>query len=116
MSKKSKDIIAYIVIFIFVFIVPQALFHYFDKEDRKIFYEYLDQDNEICYQRAERDKIEKSWCYEIRKASLTNYGMTENSQNTRILLLLFQPILFVLLISIRNLRKEVDELKEKIND
>lgn len=116
MDKKVKNVLSYGLIFIFVFILPNLFFHYFDREDKKLFYERVNQEEEICLQRVERDSVDKRWCGEIRKASVTNFQTTVFSQNTRTLMLFLQPILFVLLISNSNLKKEVEELKEKIND
>ncbi|HQU85572.1 MAG TPA: hypothetical protein PKY59_20730 [Pyrinomonadaceae bacterium] len=116
MDKKVKKALNYGLIFIFVIILPNLFFNYFDREDKELFYERVNKEEEICLQRAERDSLDKKWCSEIRKASITNFQTTIFSQNTRNLMLFLQPILFVLLISQYNLRKEVEELKQKIND
>lgn len=114
MNKKSKEIIFYVVTFVGIFIVPNLVFHYFSRESDQMFYEQVREDYEICMQRAEQDSRDKVWCGEIKDAARLSYSMNRSSNNFY-LLLMFQPLLFVLLLGIRNLRKEVEELKEKIN-
>ena len=114
MNKKSKEIIFYVLTFIFIFIVPNTLFYRFSRENDEMFYKWLAEDNEVCRQRAKEDSREKIWCDEIRKAATLSYRESRSSNNF-FLLIMFQPILFVLLTSLYNLRKQVDELKEKID-
>lgn len=115
MNKKLKDKFFYVMIFIFVFIVPNIFFYYKSIENRDLFYQYARENRQICVQRAEEDSLNKRWCDEIYSASKDNYSSTENSHDILLLMSLFQPILFVLIIGFGNLRKQVEELKEKIN-
>lgn len=116
MNKKWKDIIGYAVIFIFIFIVPTMLQIYFDQRRSEDFDKWANEKHEICVQRAERDSIDKRWCDEIRSTAKVTYNSAVNSSNNDLLLRIFQPLLFVLLIGMMNLKKQVEELKEKIND
>ena len=115
MNKNLKEKILFVVTFTAIFIIPNLLFHYFQSNDREVFYRHLAEDNETCRQRAKEDSRETIWCDEIQKAAALTYSETRSSNNTNLLLLMFQPILFVLLFSLYNLRKQVDELKEKID-
>lgn len=116
MNKKWKDIIGYAVIFIFIFIVPTLLQTYFNRSESESFNEWANEDHEICVQRSERDTIDKRWCDEIRSTAKMTYNSAVNSSNNDLLFRIFQPLFFVLLIGMMNLKKQVEELKEKIND
>ncbi len=115
MSKKTKYIINYALTFIFIFIVPNALYHYFSLENDKLFYKHVSEDEEICYQRAKRDSVDTRWCSEISNAAQLAYSRSSRGFNISHLLLLISPLLFVLIIGIGNLRNQVEELKEKVD-
>ena len=115
MNKKSKDIIYYVFAGIVIFIVPQLLLHYFQDRNREMFRRHVTEDYETCRQRAERDSLGKDWCGEIRNAATLAYTNSTSANNFSTLMLMFQPLFFVLLVSVYHLRKQVDELKEKIN-
>jgi hypothetical protein len=114
MNKRSKNRFSYAVVFILVFIVPNLFFYYYSKESAETFHRRIAEDNETCWQRAKEDSRETIWCDEIEKSATSAYREARNSNNFY-LLPMFQPLLFVLLISLYILRKQVDELKEKID-
>lgn len=114
MSKKFKETANYILIFVVIFIVPQLLIYYFESEDKKIFYSRMERENEICYERAKRDSAYTEFCNRIQRASEETFRSSRSKNN--FYLLMFSPILFVLVIAIWQLRKQIEELKEKIND
>ncbi|HMS39015.1 MAG TPA: hypothetical protein PKE69_02230 [Pyrinomonadaceae bacterium] len=107
-----KNIFIYALIFVFVFLVPTLVLHYFKQADAEQFNKWVNEDNETCYQRAKRDSVDKDWCNEIRNATKLTYNSAVNSSNTNLVLMLFQPILFVLIIKVANLRKQIEELKK----
>lgn len=109
-----KDKIYYAVVFVFIFILPNILFYYYNSENDEIFYQRINEDNETCRQRAKEDSREVIWCDEIEKSATLAYREARNS-NIFYLLIMFQPLFFVLLISLYYLRKQVEELKEKID-
>ncbi len=115
MSKKSKEIIFFVVAFVTIFIAPNLLFGYFSLRSTEMFYSHLNEDNEICYQRAKEDSRETEWCNEIFKAARLAYSESRSPSNNQLILLMFQPLLFVLLFSLYNLGKQVKELKEKLD-
>jgi hypothetical protein len=113
MNKKSKEIISYVALFVVIFLLPNLLIYYFKREDSKVFHQRVHEDNEICRQRAKEDSREVVWCDEIKQAATLAYSETKSSDNVSLLLMLFQPLLFILLVSQYNLRKQFEELKEK---
>lgn len=114
MNKKLKKILNYVLAGVFIFIVPTLLYHHFNEEDDEIFHQRVDEDHETCRQRAKEDSRETSWCREIKEGATLAYREARRD-NSFYLLIMFQPLLFVLLISQYNLRKQVEELKEKID-
>lgn len=115
MSKKLKDKISYAGIFIFIFILPHLFLYFMGRDNNKIFYERVNEDHRICLERAGRDGVDARWCDQIRSASVHNYHSTNTSQNIFPLLLYYSPLLFVLLITTGKLRRQVEELKEKLD-
>lgn len=115
MSNKLKEIVIYAAAFIAIFIVPQFGIRYYQNDDKEYFYGRMKENHETCRRYAKEDSREMFWCNEIEKAATITYRETKNSDNSRFLLLLFQPLLFVLLISLYHLGKQVKELKEKID-
>ena len=115
MSSKSKQIIQYVIAITFIFIVPLVSVNYFKQQDREIFNERVREDHEMCYQNAKRDNVDPRWCGEIRDAARLAYNESTSSINVSHLLLFLGPLLLVLIMSIGNLRKQVEELKEKID-
>lgn len=109
-----KDKIYYALIFIIVFILPNSFFYYSNSENDEIFYRRVNEDNEICRKRAKEDSRETIWCDEIKKSATLVYREARKS-NSFYLLIMFQPLFFVLIISLNYLRKQVEELKEKID-
>jgi hypothetical protein len=113
MNKKSKEIIYYAVVGIVIFIVPQLLFNYFQDRNREMFRRHVTEDYETCRQRAESDSLGKDWCGEIRNAATLAYSNSTSANNLSTFMLMFQPLFFVLLVSVYHLRKQVDDLKAK---
>jgi hypothetical protein len=103
------------VIFIFVFIVPNVFFYWKKSGDSELFHQKVTEDYQICEERAERDSLDTRWCDEIRSASREIFSAAGSSNDIFLLMSLSQPILFVLIMGVGNLRKQVEELKEKIN-
>lgn len=116
MDKRWKDIFNYTVIFILVFVIPTLTLQYFNRTDAGQFNKWANEDHEICVQRAKRDSVDKTWCDEIRSASKLTYNAVKSSSNTNMLLMYFQPLLLVLLLGMMNLRKQVEEIKRKMDD
>jgi hypothetical protein len=115
MSKNTKQIINYVAAIIFIIIVPVLLVPYFIKDNDEVFYERLKEDHETCYQRAKQDAVDTRWCNEIRDAAKLAYYESSRRDNSSFLLILLAPLFFVLIYTVGNLKKEVNELKEKIN-
>jgi hypothetical protein len=115
MDKKLKDKVFYVLIFIFVFILPNVFFYWKSSSDSEVFHQRVTEDHQFCVRRAERDSLDTRWCDEIRSASRETFSATKNSNDIFLLMSLFHPVLFVLIMSIRNLGKQIEELKEKIN-
>jgi len=113
MSKKSKEIIWYVAALIAIFVLPNLLMHYFQHEDSEVFRQRIREDNEICRQRAKEDSRATVWCDEIKDAATSTYREMKSSNNVSLMMMMIQPLLFVLLVSQYNLRKQVEELKEK---
>lgn len=115
MSKKSKEIILYVITFIVLFIVPNLVFHYLDQKNDETFYQWVKEDHESCITRAKQNSRDSEWCGEIRDAAKLSYSRATGHSNSNILLQLFMPIMFVLLLTIRNLGKEIKELKTRFD-
>ena len=115
MNKKLKEIIFYVISFIAIFILPYLLTHYFNVRNDETFYKWVNEDYETCMERAERDSRDTHWCGEVRNAAKLSYSKATQYSNNFFVLQMVLPLLFVLLFAIRNLRKEVEKLKEKID-
>jgi len=115
MNKKSKELIWFVGAFIVIFMFPILLIHYFQSKDSEVFHQRIREDNEICRQRAKEDSRETVWCDEIKDAAISTYREMKSSNNLSLILMMVQPLLFILLVSQYNLRKQVDELKEKLD-
>jgi hypothetical protein len=113
MSKKSKEIIFFVVAFAGFFIVPNVLFGYFSLRSTEMFHQHLKENSEMCYRHAKEDGRDPDWCDETRNAATTAFRAGRSANNSQMILLMVQPILFVLFYSLYNLRKEVEELKKK---
>ena len=81
MSKKSKQVIYYILTLIFVVAAPILFLRYFILNTDDVFYERAREDNEICYQRAKRDSVDTRWCDEIKSGATLAY--IENVRNIK---------------------------------
>lgn len=114
MSKKVKETINYVLIFIVIFILPGLFFYYQESKDKEIFYSRMERDNEICYERAKRDSAYTEFCNRIQSAAEETFRSSRSSNN--FYLLVFSPILFFLVIAVVQLRNETAELKAKLND
>lgn len=84
-------------------------------DEDAIFRGRVKEDEEICYQRAKRDLVDTRWCGEIRDAATLAYNQSSRGFDSSLLLLLYSPLLFVLIITIQNLKDQLKELKEKID-
>jgi hypothetical protein len=115
MSKKLKESISYLVAGIVIVILPILVLNYFGERRREMFHRHVTEDHEVCRERAVRDSRETVWCDEIRDSAQLAYREAESSNNHSPLLIMIQPLLFTLIISIYILRKQVNELKEKID-
>jgi len=115
MNEKMKNIMLYAVLFVLLVIIPSSIFYYFKRSDAAQFNQWVNEDNERCYERAKRDSVDKEWCNEIRSASKLTYNEAVSSSNPNLVLMIFQPLLFVLLITVHNLKKQVEELKKSEN-
>ena len=117
MSKKTKEIINYgaIAAMFLIFLVPILLVNYSKLENNKKFHEWLREDIETCHQRAERDTVDTRWCNEIRDAASLAYTEATQANNDTLIVLFFAPFLLMLIINFVFLRKQVEELKEKID-
>lgn len=113
MNKKVKEITFYGLIFLAIFIAPKLFLNYVRSESGEVFYERLDEDAAACRARAERDSRDRVWCDEIRRSAKLAYAEGRMANDNNLLLMMFQPLLFVLVVSLYNLRKKVDGLKEK---
>jgi len=116
MDKKLKGRFYYVAALLIIFVVPTLMLHFFNQSDDDEFYDRVRKDHETCVQRAERYSIDDRWCDEIRDASRTTYDLSSGYSRTNALLMFTQPLLFILLIGMMNLKKQVEELKEKINE
>jgi hypothetical protein len=115
MSKKLKDKIGYLLTLAGIIIAAILIVQYFARDNEQVFYERLREDNEICYQRAKRDSVDTRWCDEIEKAANLAYRESQRGSGTSFTLLILLAGFFAQSVAIVNLRKQVDELKEKIN-
>ncbi len=115
MNKKLKEIITYLIFGSAIIILPMLLLNYFGERRNEMFRLYVTEDHEVCRERAIRDSRETVWCDEIRDGAQLAYRAAEGSTSHSQLLIMIQPLLFMLFILIYNLRKQVDELKEKID-
>lgn len=107
--------ISYLVVGIVIIILPILVLNYFGERHREMFYRHVTEDHEVCRESALRDSRDAVWCDEIRNSAKLAYSEAEQSNNLSTILIMIQPLLFGLFISIYNLRKQVDELKEKID-
>lgn len=115
MSKKSKEIILYVITFIALFIVANLVFHYLDEKNDETFYQWVKEDYESCISRAKQNSRDSEWCGEIRDAAKLSYSRATGHSNSNILLQLLMPMLFVLVVTVRNLGKEIKELKARFD-
>lgn len=117
MNKIFKEIILYVVLFSFLFFLPNLMYYYFTEKRENTTYERIAEDYETCFQRAERDKVETRWCREIEKASKLTYTESRNADKsiTNIVLQIFPMVLFILMIAVIGLRKQIEELKKSQN-
>ena len=107
--------IPYLVGGILFVILPILVMNYFGERRREMFRRHVTEDHETCRERARQDSRETVWCDEIRDSAKLAYSNAESFNNPSSVLLMVQPLMFVLFISIYNLRKQVDGLKEKID-
>lgn len=103
MNKYLSSNTSTVFIFILVFIVPNLFFHQINSEDRDIYYKRVDRDREICLQRAKEDSVETRWCNEIKSSSELAYNSADKSFEIGLLMNLFLPVIYALLITTRNL-------------
>ncbi len=115
MNSKWKEKVQYAGTFIFVFIIPGLWLLYFGNNNRNTFYERVDKDHQQCRKYAKENNVETRWCDEIKEASETNFNLSDNFFDMYLVLLIFQPVLFVLIIGLMNLKKQVEELKQNID-
>ncbi|HEY8562937.1 MAG TPA: hypothetical protein VIL74_21340 [Pyrinomonadaceae bacterium] len=115
MSKKSKEIVSYVVAGAAIVILPILLLNYFAERRREMFHRHVSEDHKVCRERSEKDSRDAVWCDEIRKTASLAFSEAESAGNLSPVLLIVQPFLFMLFISIYNLRKQLDELKKNIN-
>ena len=114
MNKRLKEYLYYALTGVFIFIVPTLLYHHNNEKDDEIFYQRVNEDHETCRQHAKEYSRETSWCREIKEGATLAYQEARND-NSYYLIFMLQPIIFILLVSQYNLRKQVEELKEKID-
>jgi hypothetical protein len=115
MNKKTREMITFLAAGIVIVILPILVLNYFGERRREMFYRHVAEDHEVCRERAVRDSRDAVWCDEIRSSAKLAYSEAESSNNLSPMLIMIQPLLFMLFISIYNLRKRVDQLKEKID-
>ncbi len=115
MSKKSKQIIYYLLTLILVFTAPLFFLQYVISNTDEVFYERVREDNEICYQRAKRDSVDTRWCDEISKASKLAYYESNRRRSFSFLEIIFFVLFCILAFRVVNLSRQVTELKEKID-
>jgi hypothetical protein len=115
MNKKLKEIIRYVLTLVGIIIAAILIVQYFASDKEQVFYERLTENNEVCRQRARRDSVDTRWCDEIEKAAELAYRESQRGSGISFPLLVILALLLVQTVIIVNLRKQIDELKEKIN-
>ena len=115
MNKLLKDKGFYVLVFITIFILSNLLFGYRSNQTKDNYFERVERNYRTCLKRAEEDSVDKRWCHEIESASVNNFYSTDNHFEISLLMNLFLPVLFGLIITTNILRKQVQELKEKID-
>jgi hypothetical protein len=78
-----------------------------------MFHSRMDQDNEKCYERAKRDSAYTGFCDRIESAAEETFRASSRLNN--LYWLIFLPFVFALVLTNWQLRKQIAELKEKIN-
>lgn len=113
MNKRLKDVISYSVFGIALVVLPMLVLNYFGERRREMFHRHAREDHQACRESALQASRDGVWCDEIRDGAKLAYSAAEGSNQLSQLLIMIQPLLFVLFISIYNLRKQVEEIKEK---
>ncbi len=111
MSKKNTSIL----IFILVVLIPYLSVFYVSSHNEKKYFERSERDHEICLQKAERDSVETRWCSEIKSATDSAYNSADSSTETGFLMIIILPILYGLIITVRDLKEKIAELTENLN-
>lgn len=117
MNKTLKEAILYFLMVVFFFFLPNLMYYHFSAEREETTYKRIKEDYEDCLQKAERKKVDTVFCDEIKAASNRIYDESRNAGKSirGIVLQIFPMILAILMMAVINLRKQIDELKEKLN-
>lgn len=113
MSDKKSNIKTYLILAFFLIVLPNALVFYLDYDSKNTFRRYLLENEEICAQRAERDKFPVEVCNQIKTNARDTFNESRNFLTPTVLL--FSTLIYNLAIVNVGLRKQIDELKEKID-
>lgn len=115
MDKQSSNKTSTILLFTIVFLLPNLFFYHISSRDRDVYFERVDENQEKCLQRAKEDSVETRWCNEIKSSSELVFNAADKSFEIGLLMNLFLPVVYSLIITTKNLGKQVEELTEKLN-
>lgn len=113
-SKKNKITLKnYLVLSLVIMVIPNVLVDYFNHQTRNNFYDHLREDTEICYERAAQDNFPRTICSEIK--ANTKEAFLSAAEMPQFMFLAMTGLIFGLSFGLIGLKKQIDELKEKID-
>ena len=113
MNEKSKAIQPYLLVFIFVLIIPHIFFGVSTYHLSGRYYEQAEKSRDLCIKHAKEDYLLETTCMQISSEAREAYSSATKVYNPTIIMLL--GILFSLSLGMIALKKQIDELKEKLN-
>lgn len=100
-----------IMLIVALFIIPFALNQYHQKVDKADYYSDVDEDFNLCIERAKRDSRDEYWCGEIKRSSKLAYQSATYASKDSILFIVIFTSLIILAISVRNLVNKIKTIE-----
>lgn len=113
MNKKSNGIWSHLTLALFLIVLPNLFIVGLHFQTNKLFYEQLESNREVCRDRAKLYNFSDSICYEVISNSREAFSSARENYSYPFIML--TAVVYTLTVTVLGLRKQIEELKEKID-
>ena len=113
MLKFFRKIPPVVISFILFLVIPALFFLASTNTFRRLYYEQSSKSLEMCFEQIERHNLPQTVCYFPHSTANSAFSMASSIYNPIIILLMV--VIFTLTANLISMKREINELKEKLD-